>query len=230
MRNVRLVVSALVVVSILALNPIKANAEWRQDNNGWRYAESNSYVKGTWKLVDGIWYYFFADGYMAYNTTIDGYYVNSSGAWVSNSSSPETATSTNPNYAISSINDEWRAFYFKLESGPFSYHGAKESFFDNMTKAIGDGSLSKEDAEAQLNSMDFWKETENSSCKVGRQHIEVYETDTNNLRGLINEINNGRLFAAGTYSNSYVYYNSQTGKNRVVMLGINFITRTITSN
>ena len=36
-----------------------------------------------WRDVDGKWYYFSgSDSSMAVNTYIDGYYVNSSGAWV----------------------------------------------------------------------------------------------------------------------------------------------------
>ena len=34
-------------------------------------------------LDDGNTYYFYADGHMAANTTIDGHRVNGSGVWVS---------------------------------------------------------------------------------------------------------------------------------------------------
>ena len=40
----------------------------------------SSWVTG-WKLIDAKWYYFDSNGYMAKDTTIDGYYLNGSGAW-----------------------------------------------------------------------------------------------------------------------------------------------------
>ena len=33
-----------------------------------------------WKQIDGKWYYFYTDGTMAVNTTIDGYAIGSDGA------------------------------------------------------------------------------------------------------------------------------------------------------
>ena len=33
-----------------------------------------------WKQIDGKWYYFYTDGTMAVNTTIDGYTIGSDGA------------------------------------------------------------------------------------------------------------------------------------------------------
>jgi hypothetical protein len=80
LKLVKLVVGSLVVASILALNPIGVSAEWKHDNKGWWYKESNSYYTG-WKLIDKNWYYFYSDGYMAHDTTIDGYYLNIGGAW-----------------------------------------------------------------------------------------------------------------------------------------------------
>ncbi|WP_459481736.1 transglutaminase domain-containing protein [Clostridium saccharoperbutylacetonicum] len=77
----KLVASSLVAVAILSLNSVGASAEWKKDNVGWIYSEGNySHITG-WKLIDGNWYYFNSSGYMAHDTTIDGYYLNSSGAW-----------------------------------------------------------------------------------------------------------------------------------------------------
>lgn len=61
---------------------------WKQNNKGWWYTEGNSYATG-WKLIDGNWYYFYSDGYMAKNTTINGYYLNSSGAWTNSVNSDD---------------------------------------------------------------------------------------------------------------------------------------------
>ncbi|OOM11149.1 putative cell wall binding repeat protein [Clostridium saccharobutylicum] len=91
LKLTKVISSTLVVASILALNPIGASAEWKQDESGnWWYTEGDSYARG-WKLIDGNWYYFYSDGYMAKNKTIDGYYLNSNGAWTKNFISKEEA-------------------------------------------------------------------------------------------------------------------------------------------
>lgn len=77
----KVIASTLIVVSVLALNPIGASAAWKQDSKGWWNTEGSCWSIG-WKEIDGKWYYFGQDGYMAHDTTIDGYYLNSTGAWV----------------------------------------------------------------------------------------------------------------------------------------------------
>jgi transglutaminase/protease-like cytokinesis protein 3 len=80
MRLTKIIASSLVATSIFVLSPIGVSAEWKQNSSGWWYTQGNSYYTG-WKLVDKNWYYFYSDGYMAHDTTIDGYYLNSNGAW-----------------------------------------------------------------------------------------------------------------------------------------------------
>lgn len=79
----KVIVSLVAAISILSLSPVAAYAEWKQDNKGWWYTEGNSSYATGWKLIDGNWYYFYSNGYMAHNTTIDGYYLNDSGVWTS---------------------------------------------------------------------------------------------------------------------------------------------------
>ncbi len=56
---------------------------WMSDNTGWWYCDIDGwYPTSRWLKIDGAWYYFYSDGYMAANTTVDGYKVNASGAWV----------------------------------------------------------------------------------------------------------------------------------------------------
>ncbi|OOM80576.1 leucine-rich repeat domain-containing protein [Clostridium sp. BL-8] len=62
----KLLAGTLLMVSVLALNPIAASAEWKQDNNGWWYTEGNSWARG-WRTIDGSLYYFKANGYMVNN-------------------------------------------------------------------------------------------------------------------------------------------------------------------
>jgi len=58
---------------------------WIKDSNGlWYYLNDNGSMKTGWfKDVDGKWYYFNNSGDMAVNTTIDGYEVDSTGAYLS---------------------------------------------------------------------------------------------------------------------------------------------------
>jgi hypothetical protein len=65
----------------LELNSIGASASWKQDSNGWWNTEGSSYSIG-WKEIDGKWYYFNSDGYMAHDTTINSYILGSDGAWI----------------------------------------------------------------------------------------------------------------------------------------------------
>lgn len=38
-----LIIGLLVMISVLALNPIGASAEWKKDSKGWWHTEGNSY-------------------------------------------------------------------------------------------------------------------------------------------------------------------------------------------
>lgn len=58
--------------------------EWKQDSKGCWYSEDNSWAIG-WRLIEGNWYYFYSNGYMAHDTTVDGCYLNSNGVWSENS-------------------------------------------------------------------------------------------------------------------------------------------------
>lgn len=150
----------IITVSIIAFNSIGVNAEWKQDNNGWCYEEGNSLATG-WKLINGNWYYFYSNGYMAHDTIIDGYYLDSSGAWSANSNKNQITnqelimmnnqTPFNSNdFVINDINLETidnkhftsilgEPTSIKVISGPpcnvtdYSYPNAKASFADNSS-------------------------------------------------------------------------------------------------
>ncbi|EKQ57219.1 MULTISPECIES: cell wall-binding protein [unclassified Clostridium] len=76
----KLIASLLIAASALAINPVGASAEWKQDSTGWWYADGSSWYTG-WKKIDGKWYYFERNGYMAHDRYVDGYYLNSNGYW-----------------------------------------------------------------------------------------------------------------------------------------------------
>lgn len=64
----------------------KVETGWIQDNGYWYYLDSNGVMKTGWIYDSGNWYYCWSNGQMATNTTINGYYVNSSGAWTTSTS------------------------------------------------------------------------------------------------------------------------------------------------
>ncbi|EKQ54477.1 MULTISPECIES: cell wall-binding protein [unclassified Clostridium] len=99
----RTIAIGVIAASILSINPITASAEWKEDSNGWWNSEGNSWSVG-WKNINGQWYYFDSNGYMktgwiqyndkwyylynsgvmAKSTIINGYELDSNGAWIQN--------------------------------------------------------------------------------------------------------------------------------------------------
>ena len=63
LKLIKIIASSLITISVIALNPIVANAEWMQDSNGWWYSEGSSFATGE-KRIDGKGYYFDYNGYM----------------------------------------------------------------------------------------------------------------------------------------------------------------------
>lgn len=59
--------------------PVKG---WLSDDQKWYWLvkATGMMFAGGWKQIDGKWYYFYTDGTMAVNTTIDGYTIGSDGA------------------------------------------------------------------------------------------------------------------------------------------------------
>ena len=55
---------------------------WVNDNGTWYFLQSSGAMKTGWLNDNGTWYYLNASGSMAANTTVDGYKLNASGAWV----------------------------------------------------------------------------------------------------------------------------------------------------
>ncbi|AGF58212.1 hypothetical protein B0P06_003475 [Clostridium saccharoperbutylacetonicum] len=137
MKNFKkLVASFVMCMSLLAINPIVAHAEWRQDSNGWWNTEGSSWSVG-WRQIDGKWYYFNADGYMAHDTTIEGYYLNSNGAWINNVAA-QNSTSYNSNSSSSASKQYVDSNGQGLIKGSKSkiYHVPNSKYYDKTTNVV----------------------------------------------------------------------------------------------
>ena len=55
---------------------------WLKDNGNWYFLSRQGTMQTGWQKINGDWYYFHDDGSMATNTTVNGYYLGSSGTWV----------------------------------------------------------------------------------------------------------------------------------------------------
>lgn len=56
---------------------------WCKISGNWYYFATSGAMSLGWQQIGGKYYYFYPSGIMAYNTTVDGYVLDSSGAWVS---------------------------------------------------------------------------------------------------------------------------------------------------
>lgn len=128
LKLIRLIASLMIIGSVFAINPIAANAEWKSDNTGWWYEEGESWVTG-WKNLNGKWYYFNSNGYMAHDTEIDGYKLGSDGAWIQNAI---LATVGNDNIMEDDLNKAMKSYDSKLKQ----QYGADYASNNNLKAAI----------------------------------------------------------------------------------------------
>lgn len=91
-----IIVAAVSIWSIIPANaanalPVnQASGEWVQDSTGWWWKnQDGSYPKTAWKEINGVWYYFNQDGYMAHDCWQGDYYLTSSGAMATNTTTPD---------------------------------------------------------------------------------------------------------------------------------------------
>ena len=56
--------------------------QWKKNSNGWWVEDTKGwYPKNQWQKIDGIWYFFKPDGYMASEEYYNGYWFNKDGSW-----------------------------------------------------------------------------------------------------------------------------------------------------
>lgn len=102
-RFQKTIASVVTLMTLLTITSIPVYAEWKSNSTGWWYTEGNTWATG-WRYINGNWYYFYSDGYMAHDTAIDGYYVNSNGTWATNQSQYVSNNNTTNNQA-STVNN-----------------------------------------------------------------------------------------------------------------------------
>lgn len=96
----KITVTSLLALSIITIVPKQANAAWKKDNKGWWYSKGNTYLKNCSEWIDNniyffnnngylktgwvkddydTWYYYYSNGTMAKDATINGYYLTNRG-------------------------------------------------------------------------------------------------------------------------------------------------------
>ena len=55
---------------------------WLNLNGSWYYLNSSGAKETGWQYINGKWYFLYDTGVMASNTVIDGYNLDSNGAWI----------------------------------------------------------------------------------------------------------------------------------------------------
>lgn len=207
MKNIKLIkviASSLALASMLIIYPIGASAEWKQDSKGWWNTEGSSWSVG-WKEIDGKWYYFGQDGYMAHDTKIDGYQLGSDGAWIQAlSNTKNVTTNENKTFDINEFKNTLKTDGYpvevrdtlykeniaskgwKLVNGNgkyyyFSFEGAlaKDEIVDGYYLGA-DGALDTTKGKSQL--QDIIMKTEKSVYPLGTEEIRIHITNNTNMQ------------------------------------------------
>lgn len=167
----------LAVASVLVANPIGVSAEWKQDNIGWWYSEGNSWSIG-WKEINGKLYYFEQDGYMAHDTTIDGYKLGSDGTWIESTQIDPPQTSGDYKIGSGSFNSGWKLvdgkYYFFNDEGCMQKNTIVDKYYLDEN-----GAWNSSKGRAKL--QDITMKTEKSVYELGTEKIKAYITNNTNL-------------------------------------------------
>lgn len=126
----KLIASSLMVISVLGLNPIAASAQWKQSNTNWWYTEGSSWATG-WREIDGKWYYFNSDGYMAHDTEINGFKLGSDGSWIQNT---VLATVGDEKIIKDDLNKVMNQYYAKLKQQYGDNYATNDKIKDKIEK------------------------------------------------------------------------------------------------
>ncbi len=140
--------AAVLLSVVLGLSAAMSSmaGEWKSDSVGWWWVKDDgSYSTSAWENINGAWYYFYDNGYMAHDTWIGNYYVGSTGAMFVNATTPDGyrvgadgawIPDHNNIYSSSTVSTSKLSGNFYLANHPVSNNEGVESitvFGDRMT-------------------------------------------------------------------------------------------------
>lgn len=142
MKNKKLALVALTAgLSVLSCIPAFASG-WQKDTVGWWYGTNDNnttWYHSGWQWVDGNndgiaeSYYFNSNGYIAVNTTVDGYTVNNDGAWTVNGIVQTKQVSLTDTKTSTSQKDNSSTPTSTNIDSDGNKTGSKGSYYDGMT-------------------------------------------------------------------------------------------------
>ena len=117
--------------SYLRSDGTKIRGQWLQDRENWYYFELDGTMKTGWIQDKGNWYYLYSNGAMAHDTTVDGYYLGSSGAWTN--ASKEWTCPQIKSTATSDVSAGFVTLHNELGFGYTSGWAGYSTYMDNPT-------------------------------------------------------------------------------------------------
>lgn len=89
---------------------------WQYINGAWYYMDASGAMLTGWQQINGTWYYMYDSGAMASNTYIGSYYVDASGAWITNDSGTTAVTG-------SGWIQDGNGWWYRHEDGSYTRNG-----------------------------------------------------------------------------------------------------------
>ena len=207
----------IIGATLLTTLPIGASAEWRSNNVGWSYSQGTSYSIG-WKLIDNSWYYFDSNGYMAHNTIVDGYYIESNG----------TAVATSSVGIPIKVPANWTKLDMKVAGIDLSYNMNNKSAFIYSTKDLPAGcseSIFMSGVKAGLSSKqsDVQVSEKNYNGKKAFCAEYVYTQNSQTLKNyMVFIFNNNKAYVFGISSNLDSFDNNKRELEDLLNLSLAF--------
>lgn len=98
--------------------------QWKSNSVGWWVEDSAGwYPQNAWQKIDGVWYYFKPDGYMASGEYYNGYWFNGNGSWDSTYKLSWKSNSTG--WWVEDISGWWpSSSWLKIDGSWYYFNGS----------------------------------------------------------------------------------------------------------
>lgn len=107
---------------------------WLKDNGNWYYlSPAYGEMQTGWVRLEDNYYYMYPSGEMAYNTTIDGHYLNSEGAWTTNTFNGKWECPQIKSTAPSDVSAGFKILHDELGFGYSEGWAGYSTYVDNPT-------------------------------------------------------------------------------------------------